>query len=191
VQAEAEARLQKYLQEPASLDASLADQVVRLGALQGSAARWEDFRARSQAAKIPELSLRFRYALTSFEDPALIERTLALTLTDEVPSEDVMGMIAMVLSNPRGRAAAWAFFQKHFAELQKKAPAFGFSRVIVATGRLCDDAARAEVTKFFAAHPVEAAERRVAQAVQSIQLCSDLKKREAANLAKWLTRTAW
>ena len=97
-------------------------------------------------------------------------------------------MISSELANPRGRAAAWSFFKKHFAELRKKAPEFGFSRLIAAGGHFCDEASRADVAKFFAepAHHVEAAEKRVEAAVTSIRLCSDLKKREAANLSSWL-----
>src|SRR5262249_20945608 len=87
--AEAEARLQKYLREPGSLDGTLADQVVRLGALSGNAARWDDYLSRTHAAT-PETALRFRYALASFEDPALIARTLRLTLGDQIPPEDIL-----------------------------------------------------------------------------------------------------
>jgi puromycin-sensitive aminopeptidase len=183
---EAEARLQKYLQDPASLDGSVADAVVRLGALGGNAARWEDFRARARAAATPELQLRFRYALPQFEDPALVERTLQLSLGDEVPPEEALGIIGAELMNPRGRDAAWRFFRAHFDELRKKAPQFGFSRLIVYTGRLCDKRSAEEVSRFFAEHPVEAAEKRVAQAVTSIQLCNDLKRRESVNLGTWL-----
>jgi puromycin-sensitive aminopeptidase len=183
---EAEARLQKYLLDPASLDGSVADEVVHLGALSGDAARWEDFRARAKSATTPELQLRFRYALPRFEDPALVERTLALSLSDEVPPEEALGIIGSELMNPRGRDAAWRFFRAHFSELRKKAPEFGFSRLIVFTGRLCDKNSAEEVTRFFAEHPVEAAEKRVAQAVTSIQLCKDLKRRESVNLGTWL-----
>ena len=95
-------------------------------------------------------------------------------------------MIGGEMYNRKGRTAAWAFFRRHFAELRQKAPAFGFSRLIVATGRLCDQSSAAEVTKFFADHKVEAAEKRVEQAVTSIKLCTDMKRRESVNLSAWL-----
>src|SRR5262249_41184813 len=82
---EGEARLLKYLADPTSLEGSLADVVVSLAALDGHADRWEDFRQRARNARTPDAALRFRFALARFEDPALIEKTLQLTIGDEIP----------------------------------------------------------------------------------------------------------
>jgi puromycin-sensitive aminopeptidase len=185
--AEVEVRLQRYLKDPASLDGAVADEVVRLAALNGNAERWEDFRKRAREAKTPDAALRFRYALAGFEDPALVERTLQLSLSDEVPAEDTAMLVAYeLLYNRRGRDPAWGFVRKHFAELRQKTPDFRFSRLILSLGQLCDPAAADGVQKFFAEHKVAAADKRVDEATTSIRLCSDLKKREAANLSSWL-----
>jgi hypothetical protein len=183
---EVEARLQRYLQDPASLDGAVADEVVRLAAMNGDAARWEEFRKRAREARTPAVSLRFRYALAGFEDPALVERTLQLALADEVPAEDVSMLLGAELDNRKARAAAWRFIRGHFNEIKQKAPDFRFPRLILALGKLCEPAAADEVRKFFGEHKVEAAEKRVDDAVSSIRLCSDLKKREGAGLSLWL-----
>jgi puromycin-sensitive aminopeptidase len=181
-----EARLQRYLKDPAAVDGSVADEVVKLAAQDGREARWQEFRERARSSSTPEVRLRFRQALARFEDPALVERTLQLTISDEIAPEDVSMLIGEELANPKGRAAAWKFFRAHFDELRKKTPDFRFSRLIVSTGKLCDPKSAEEVRSFFADHNVEAAERRVEAAVTSIKLCSDLRKREAASLSRWL-----
>jgi puromycin-sensitive aminopeptidase len=180
-----ESRLQQYLKDPTSLDGAVADSVVKLAALDGKADRWEDFRQRSKTGT-PESKLRFRYALAGFEDPALVDRTLQLTLGDDVPPEDVLRIIGLEMENPLGRAAAWSFFRKNFSQLRKKAPEFGFSRFMVAAGRLCEPKSAEELRAFFTEHKLEAAEKRVDAAATSIKLCTELKKREAANLSQWL-----
>ena len=65
-----------------SIDPNLASVVVGLAARRGDAALYERYLERKRAAASdPEEEQRFLFGLTAFEDPELVERTLALTLT--------------------------------------------------------------------------------------------------------------
>jgi aminopeptidase N len=123
-----------------------------------------------------------------FEDPKLIDKTLQLSLAEETAPDDILNLLSVEMANTHGRDAAWKFFREHFSELRHRAPEFGFSRVVLATSRLCDEKSAKEVEKFFAEHKVEAAEKKVAAAVTSIRSCTDLKKRESVNLTRWLQK---
>ncbi len=77
--------------------------VANLVARDGDAALYQRFldRKRTSAADDPEEEERFLYALASFEAPALVDRTLALTFTDDVRPQDR----ALVLSRLLGARA--------------------------------------------------------------------------------------
>ncbi|MEA2821845.1 MAG: hypothetical protein QOJ86_3849 [Bradyrhizobium sp.] len=64
--------------------------------------------------------LRYYYAAASARDPALARETLALTLTDELPSTLVGGVINAVASSGEQPDLAWDFVQKNFDALTAK-----------------------------------------------------------------------
>jgi aminopeptidase N/puromycin-sensitive aminopeptidase len=59
-----------------------------------------------------------------------------------------------------------------------------------ATGSFCTVRQRDEVAGFFATHKVEAAERTLAEAVDSINDCVQLRSAQESNLHAWLAAQA-
>jgi aminopeptidase N/puromycin-sensitive aminopeptidase len=55
-----------------------------------------------------------------------------------------------------------------------------------ATGVFCDAGSRDEVTEFFSAHKVAAAERTYKQSIERINNCVDLKSQQESQLESWL-----
>jgi hypothetical protein len=55
-----------------------------------------------------------------------------------------------------------------------------------ATSVFCDAEMRDQVTQFFSAHKVEAAERTYKQSIERINNCVDLKSQQEPQLASWL-----
>jgi len=55
-----------------------------------------------------------------------------------------------------------------------------------ATSTFCDAGLRDQVTEFFAAHRIEAAERTYRQSIERINNCVDLKSQQESQLASWL-----
>ncbi|MCC6848210.1 MAG: M1 family metallopeptidase [Deltaproteobacteria bacterium] len=111
VLAEARTRLERYLADRAALEPNLVPVVANLAARDGDAALYERFldRKRTSAAHDPEEEERFLHALAAFEDPALVERTLALTFTDEVRPQDRAFVLSRLLGGRTSRLAAWRF----------------------------------------------------------------------------------
>ncbi|MGD0395650.1 MAG: M1 family metallopeptidase [Nitrososphaerales archaeon] len=57
-------------------------------------------------------------ALTSFEDPALVRRTLELTISGEVSRSDTGYALPLAASNPRARGALWEWIKSRYDRLR-------------------------------------------------------------------------
>jgi len=62
--------------------------------------------------------------------------------------------------------------------------------VVRATGFFCTVQRRDEVTSFFATHKVDASERTLAKAVDSINDCIQLRSTQEADFHRWLEAQA-
>src|SRR5262249_27583067 len=102
---------ERYLVDRATLEPNLVPVVANLVARDGDAALYERFleRKRASAADDPEEEERFLYALASFEAQDFVDRTLALTFTDDVRPQDRAFVLSRLLGGRASRDAAWAF----------------------------------------------------------------------------------
>jgi hypothetical protein len=75
------------------------------------------------------------------------------------------------MEHAASRPAAWEAIKSHWARLQKDVPT-SLYRIVGSTSAFCDPAARAEVERFFAEHPVPEARRALNRALQSIDGCA-------------------
>jgi puromycin-sensitive aminopeptidase len=186
VVAEAGARFAAYLDDRASLEPNLADAVVALAARSGDAARFERLEKAMEAAETPQERRRFLFALGEFRAPKLVDRALALSLTDAVPTQDVAILLARMLGNRAARDRAWAFLRRRWSTLRRRMPPMLVTRVVEATASLQTPAAKREVAAFFAAHPVPTAARVLKQTLERFDLNAALRRRTAPDLRRWL-----
>ncbi len=115
--AEARRRFAAFLNDPKSLSPALREAVTHVV---GVSARREDYDALlALARKSTETNerVRYYYAAASARDGALAQDTLALTLTKELPSTLVNGLINEVAASGWHRELAWDFVQKNLAAL--------------------------------------------------------------------------
>ncbi|HEX9101514.1 MAG TPA: ERAP1-like C-terminal domain-containing protein, partial [Polyangia bacterium] len=183
--AEADRVLRRYLADPDAVDGAMADAVVALGAQDGDAARWDAYLARLHAARTPEVEERFRDALTRFERPQLLHRTLALLLTGVVPAQELMRFCAGLADNARERPTTWRFLKSHFDALERKSPRTGW--LLPTTQRFCDAGAAREIARFFAERaPSQSPASAVAGTTERIASCALLRERAGAELSAWL-----
>ena len=179
------------LDKRGSVEPTLLDVSVSLAALQGDAALYERYLARSKAATDPEERYQFLGALTAFTDPALVRKTMDLALSPEVRSQDAKYQIAQMLSNPDSGGLAWDLVRARWAEIQKKTGEFVGNTVIVqALGGFCDAGKAAEIRAFFARNKVPDAERTLQQSLERIASCARLRQTQAPKLEAWLKARA-
>ena len=176
----------KALTDPASVDHEIAGVALSLAALNGDAAFYDRVMAALKNPKSPEEYYGYLFTLPQFGDPKLLQRTLDFALSPDVRSQDALGVVTSVMGNPAGQQLAWDFVRQHWPEIEKAGGPFASAQVVGATSVFCDTASRDQVTEFFTAHKVAAAERTYKQSIERINNCVDLKSQQETQLASWL-----
>ncbi|HXM24182.1 MAG TPA: M1 family metallopeptidase [Terriglobales bacterium] len=184
--AEARKLTERELQNPSSVESSLAGAAFGLAALNGDSALYDNLMIGMKNAKTPELHYLYFFTLSSFSDPQLLQRTLDYAISPEVRSQDTLGLIGAVMGNSAGEKLAWNFVRSHWAEVEKAGGPFASAQVVTDAGSFCDAGLRDEVNGFFSAHKVAAAERSFRQTMERINNCVDLKSQQSNQLASWL-----
>jgi aminopeptidase N len=187
IAATARAAVERAIDGGPQLDTSAADAIVRVAARRGDAKLWERFLAASRSATSPADRYRYLYALSAFEDRALIDRGLNFSLTSDLRSQDTPGFLGRYLANPTARGRAWAFIKQHWNELAPKITiALGDVRLVQALGSFCDASTREDIRSFFSVHRLPAAARALNQTIERINSCVAMKDKQTAPLASWL-----
>ena len=176
----------KALTDPASVDHEIAGVALSLAALNGDAAFYDRVMAALKNPRSPEEYYVYLFTLPQFGDPKLLQRTLDFALSPDVRSQDALGVVTSVMGNPAGEQLAWDFVRQHWPEIEKAGGPFASAQVVGATSVFCDTASRDQVTEFFTAHKVAAAERTYKQSIERINNCVDLKSQQETKLASWL-----
>jgi aminopeptidase N len=175
------------LDQPGSVEPTLRGVAVNLAASDGDAALYDRYLARSKAAVNPEERYQFLYALTSFTNPDLVKRTMALVVSPDVRSQDAKLVIANMIGNAATRELAWSLVRENWAEIQKKTGEFVGNTVIVGTlGAFCEAGKADEIEQFFSAHKVPDAERTLKQSAEAIRSCARFAEMQRPKLGLWI-----
>lgn len=171
VRQEAARRAVRYLGDRASLDPNLVSVVVGLAAREGDATLYDRYLdRRHQASSDPEEEQRFLLALTAFEDTALLQRTLDLTLTQEVRAQDRAFLFAGLLSRRGARPLAWDFLRQHWQELTKLMDPMLLQNLVRALGQVTYEPAATQVREFLAAHATDQSRETTAQVSEQLSI---------------------
>jgi len=174
--------------DPSSVDHELAGGALGLAALNGGVDFYDKVMGALKNTKSQEEYYGYLYTLPQFTDQKLLERTLEFAISGDVRSQDALGVVTSVLANPDGQQVAWDFIRQHWPDMEKAGGPFASAQVVGTTSVFCDATLRDQVTEFFSAHKVEAAERTYKQSIERINNCVDLKTQQQPQLASWLSQ---
>ena len=145
-----------YLKNRPSVDPALAAAAAGILADVGEAADYDAFLDRFKNAADPQEEQRYLYLLADFEDPELFARTLDLTLTDQVRSQNAPYVLRRALINRERSADAWTWITEHWDEANARFPSNSIPRMLGGV-RAIDRADLADdVEAWMDAHPVPA-----------------------------------
>ena len=190
VATEIDARLKAYLADPASVDPAIAPVVLLAASRRNEPALFDALRERLLAPKTPEqkdLALR---ALGEFSAPALLDRYLSMTLSDDIRPQDAWKPYVYLLGNPLTQARTWEFVKANWPAITAKVGPRGAARVVGAAGGLVSADWRRDVEAFFRApaNDVEMARKTLDQALQSISLGLRLRETQRDSFAAWVRK---
>ncbi|HTZ96873.1 MAG TPA: M1 family aminopeptidase [Terriglobales bacterium] len=185
-QAEAQKIVDQALADPNSVNHEISFAAFRICAAKGDAALYDKILADLKNAKTPEIYYRDVMALSQFEDPKLIDRTLQFAVSPDMRSQDSPYLISGLMQNPLADKQAWSFVQEHWANIEKLGGPYAAAAIVQATGAFCDAGMRDQVNAFFADHPAPGAQRSLKQATERMNYCVEMKTQQQEPLASWL-----
>jgi aminopeptidase 2 len=128
--------------------------------------------------------------LCGFEDPALVRRTLDLTLDGTIRDQDLRYVFAPLAVRRATRATTFAWIEAHFDELAPRMPSAQRGRFVRLGGALCD-AERVRALQAFLQPRIDRIEgtaKDMRQAVEEGLRCATLADRERAPTSAFLSR---
>ncbi len=174
--AEAIARCRE-LMAAEGVDPALAAATIAVVAATGDEADYDEIRQRYENAPTPQLELRYLMALTTFNDPALMDRTLAAALDGAVRSQDAGFVLRGCLENRDLGPQAWEFIAEHWDDITQRLPSAIVPRMLGGVSALATLELATEVEAFLAAHPVPQGPLIVAQHLERQKINCELRRR--------------
>jgi aminopeptidase N len=182
-------RFQKYLAHPASLSPDLRAPVLAVVGRYADEKSWNKLHELGLKTTSIEDQQNYYEALACATDPKLVKKTLAIALTDELPTSRAVFLVSRVARDSDHPDLAWEFAKANMKALLAKVDAAGANRYAPSLFTFFSDGPRTDELKNYAAKslaPASAPE--VAKIVDEIQFRSEFKKRFAIQLSGWVEK---
>jgi puromycin-sensitive aminopeptidase len=163
--------------------------VLDVVATTGGEAEYEAYLARYRNPSTPQEENRYLYALASFDDPELADRTFDLAMT-EVRTQNAPFVIQSLVVNRETGPAIWHRVTEEWDAMVAKFPSNILPRMLDGVRVLCNPASlAAEVTDFIESHPLPAGGKSVEQILERLAVNVAFAEREGGRLAASLVET--
>ena len=171
---EAKKRFNKFLKNKNSLAADLQEPVFVLVAWQGNEKTYNKLLSLYKKSTLQEEKIRFLMAMCNFKQKNLLLKTLALSLTPEVRSQNIRVPIMGVSANIYGSDILWPWLKNNWKKLVRR---FGVgnplaNRIVASIGSVIDDKQEKDVRKFFKRMPLPGTERVIEQTLERVRIRS-------------------
>jgi len=184
---EAKKRFNKFLKNKNSLAADLQEPVFVLMAWQGNEKTYNKLLSLYKKSTLQEEKIRFLIAMCNFKQKNLLLKTLALSLTPEVRSQNIRVPIMGVSANIYGNEILWPWLKNHWKKLVKR---FGVgnplaNRIVASIGSVIDDKQEKDLRKFFKRNPLPGTERVIEQTLERVRIKSAFLQRIKREFARY------
>lgn len=134
------------------------------------------------------------FNLGSTVDPALVQRTLAFSLSDEVRSQDISKPLGRLCLDTPTIKARWEWFKENYNVINKRLPSqlgkFG-DVVAIVLDDMTTDELRKDATEFFKGKDVTGYERALQQSLEAIELQVGWARRDRDDVRNWLEQKGY
>ena len=164
------------------VDPSLAAASVAIVAAGGTSEDYERYLEAIAKARTPQEELRYLYALPDFRDASLIGRTLEMTLTGKIRSQNVPGVLARAMANRDHGDRAWAFAKEHWDEIVSRLAPTTVVYAADGTRFLTEPDQVEDAAAFFAAHPIPQSALQLQQILERQRVNEAFRRRATPEL---------
>jgi puromycin-sensitive aminopeptidase len=175
--------LDRFLDHPPSVDPSLAAPALAVSATLGDLAMHDRLLAAFRSAGNPQDRQRLQYALARFRDAEAFDRTLDLTLSGEVRTQDAPYLLGEMVAHRDNGPAAWAFVASHWPDIERRFPTNSLARLVGGIRTVRDATLADDIAAFLDAHPIPQGDKQVRQHVERMRVTVALARRESTRLA--------
>ena len=169
-----------------AMDATLAGSAILVSASGGDAALYDKTLTVSKTSNDPGEKIDALRTLARFRNPKLVKRTLDYIASGQVRNQDAWSMLVVLLRDRETRDQTWEYIQQNWSKIHAQLTVSSGAGVVRATGEFCTAKRRDEIADFFATHKIEAAERTLAKALDSVNDCIQLRSAQGPKLNAWL-----
>src|SRR5205809_2697098 len=180
-------RFEKYLANSASLAPDLRPPVLAVVGRYADEKTWTKLHELGLKTTSIEEKQNYYSALAESIDPKLVQKTLAIALTDELPTSRAIFLVPAVARDSGHPDIAWEFAKANLKTLLAKTDAAGANRYAPSLFTFFSDESRANRLEAYAQANLPAASSPdVAKAVDEIQFRAEFKKRLTNELSAWV-----
>jgi puromycin-sensitive aminopeptidase len=117
------------------------------------------------------------FALAAFRPMELIERTLKMTLSGEVRTQNSPYLMRSILLNKDAREKAWVFLKTHWEEMTRQYPDNAIPRMCEGIIGLVSPELEKDVKRFFSDHPVKQGAKQMEQHLERLHIAVRCQER--------------
>lgn len=179
-------RFEEYLANPVSLAPDLRPTIFAIVGRCTDEKTWTKLHELGLKTTSIEEKQNYYNALACATDPKLLKKTLAIALTDELPTSRATFLVPRVARDSGHPDIAWEFAKANMKALLAKIDAAGVNRYAPSLFTFFSDDARADELETYAKSnlpPASASE--VAKAADEIQFRAEFEKRLISQLNAW------
>jgi aminopeptidase N len=189
--AEAQRRFAAFLKDPESLSTDLRATITNLAGRSADRATYDTLLALARKTRNTDERVRYYSAAAGALDPALAGETLAIPLSDELPSSLVGTLISRVAGEGEHPDLAWSFVQANFEALAtRQGPSFRTTFASNLMTNFTDAAHAAELASFAPVHETSGGRLIADRAQERIMTDADFAARQLPALDDWVKRRA-
>ena len=173
VQQEAVKRFEMFVKKPSTLPADLREPVYSAYAwVKNSPAAYAKLERMYKNATSQEEKQRFLSSLCSFRDKNLLLKTLNLSLTPLVRSQNMQLPVMRIASNPNGKEILWPWIAKNWKKLSAKVGHGNplLNRIVSSLSLVAGSKEVPTIRVFFKKNPTPGTERSLRQVFERIAI---------------------
>jgi alanyl aminopeptidase len=178
-----------FMNGTGSVDASLISVYLRLAAIDGDQALFDEYRQHFETTQIPADRQRYLSAMGNFRNPRMIDAALKYSLEGPLRPNEIFTMPRRMMQTPASRDPVFNWFMAKYENIAMRIPPVYLSYMPYMAGG-CSAERLAVAEEFFAEpnHQVNGTQVQLAKTGDQVRDCVALRDREGANVAAYLNR---